>query len=69
VLGPQDFFTALRLEMAEWETSRNRNQKGADWQFKTDDARIKLKQLYPQFKRDSVLAVVCELNIWHKKGC
>jgi hypothetical protein len=50
VLGPQNFFTALRLEMAEWETSRNRNQKGADWQFKTDDARIKLKRLYPQFK-------------------
>jgi hypothetical protein len=41
---------SLRLELAEWETARNRNQKGVDWQFTTDDARIKLKRLYPQFK-------------------
>lgn len=41
---------SLRLELAEWEASRNRNQKGVDWQFTTDDARIKLKRLYPQFK-------------------
>ncbi len=40
----------LRLELAVWETARNRNQKGVDWQFTTDDARIKLKRLYPQFK-------------------
>ncbi|MGD0154172.1 MAG: IS630 family transposase [Thermacetogeniaceae bacterium] len=40
----------LRLELAEWETTRNRNQKGVDWQFTTDDARIKLRRLYPQFK-------------------
>ncbi|WP_207655622.1 hypothetical protein, partial [Desulfocucumis palustris] len=30
--------------------ARNRNQKGVDWQFTTNDARIKLKRLYPQFK-------------------
>ncbi|MEN6411821.1 MAG: hypothetical protein ABFC84_03520 [Veillonellales bacterium] len=24
-------------------------QKGVDWQFTTQDARIKLKRLYPQF--------------------
>jgi len=41
---------SLRLELAEWETARNRNQKGVDWQFTTNDARIKLKRLYPQFK-------------------
>ena len=41
---------SLRLELAEWESSRNRNQKGVDWQFTTDDARVKLKRLYPQFK-------------------
>ncbi|TEB07375.1 hypothetical protein Psch_00926 [Pelotomaculum schinkii] len=41
---------SLRLELAEWETTRNRNQKAVDWQFTTDDARIKLKRLYPQFK-------------------
>ncbi|NPV89890.1 MAG: hypothetical protein HPY50_03830 [Firmicutes bacterium] len=41
---------SLRLELSEWETVRNRNRKGVDWQFTTDDARIKLKRLYPQFK-------------------
>jgi len=41
---------SLRLELAEWETARNRNQKSVDWQFTTDTARIKLKRLYPQFK-------------------
>jgi len=41
---------SLRLELAEWETARNRNQKGVDWQFTTDTARIKLKRPYPQFK-------------------
>lgn len=40
----------LNMELAEWETQRNLIQKGVDWQFKTDDARIKLKRLYPQFK-------------------
>jgi hypothetical protein len=40
----------LRLELLEWETARNRKQKGVDWQFTTDDARTKLKRLYPQFK-------------------
>ena len=41
---------SLRLELAEWEVARNRNQKSVDWQFTTDTARIKLKRLYPQFK-------------------
>mgnify|MGYP005855601921 FL=1 len=40
----------LRLELSEWETVRNKTQKGVDWQFTTDTARIKLKRLYPQFK-------------------
>ncbi len=40
----------LQLELSEWESVRNKNQKGVDWQFTTDDARIKLKRLYPQFK-------------------
>ncbi|PKM81209.1 MAG: IS630 family transposase [Firmicutes bacterium HGW-Firmicutes-14] len=40
----------LSLELREWESSRNNNQKGVDWQFTTDDARIKLRRLYPQFK-------------------
>jgi len=42
--------TDLRLELSEWESLRNKNQKGVDWQFITDDARTKLRRLYPQFK-------------------
>lgn len=42
--------TSLRKELSAWETARNQNQKGVDWQFTTEDARIKLKRLYPQFK-------------------
>jgi hypothetical protein len=37
----------LNAELAVWHTKRNNNQKGVDWQFTTDDARIKLKRLYP----------------------
>ena len=29
------------------EAERNTDRKGADWQFTTDDARVKLKRLYP----------------------
>jgi hypothetical protein len=37
----------LNGELAAWYTQRNESQKGVDWQFKTEDARIKLKRLYP----------------------
>jgi hypothetical protein len=40
----------LSQELLEWESARNKNQKSVDWQFTTDDARIKLRRLYPQFK-------------------
>ncbi len=29
------------------EAERNAANKGADWQFRTADARVKLKRLYP----------------------
>ena len=38
----------LHSETQSWEHTRNEKQKGVDWQFTTDDARIKLKTLYPQ---------------------
>ena len=41
---------SLRSELAEWESARNNCQKGVDWQFTTETARIKLKRLYPKFK-------------------
>lgn len=40
----------LKDQTQSWERTRNENQKGVDWQFTTDDARIKLKGLYPQFQ-------------------
>jgi hypothetical protein len=39
--------TTLNEELATWYTQRNKSQKGVDWRFTTDDARIKLKRLYP----------------------
>jgi hypothetical protein len=38
---------ALNKELAVWETRRNADQKGVDWHFTNDDARTKLKRLYP----------------------
>jgi len=38
---------ALIDEVAAWEADRNRNHAKADWQFTTDEARVKLKRLYP----------------------
>lgn len=40
----------LNIELQEWESGRNKMQKGVDWQFTTNDARIKPRRLYPQFK-------------------
>jgi len=37
----------LNAELKAWHTRRNHAQKGVDWQFTTEDARIKLKRLYP----------------------
>ena len=37
----------LNKELEKWHTDRNTRQKGVNWQFTTDDARIKLKHLYP----------------------
>jgi hypothetical protein len=37
----------LSAEVSAWEISRNDVKVQIDWQFKTGDARIKLKRLYP----------------------
>lgn len=37
----------VRQKLIAWETKRNQRQKGIDWRFTTEDARIKLKRLYP----------------------
>lgn len=40
----------LRSEAESWYTIRNDKQKSVDWQFRTENARIKLKRLYPQIQ-------------------
>ena len=40
----------LRQEITAWSKRTNAKQRGVDWQFKIDDARCKLKRLYPKIK-------------------
>jgi recombinational DNA repair ATPase RecF len=40
----------LAREVNAWQDHRNRHHAKANWQFKTADARVKLKRLYPQFE-------------------
>lgn len=40
----------LRQQVDAWRTCRNKRQKGVDWQFTTDDARTRLRRLYPQIQ-------------------
>lgn len=37
-------------EAQAWSHERNTKKSGVDWQFTTDDARVKLKHLYPKVK-------------------
>ena len=39
----------LKVELAHWQEERNQEKVKIQWQFTTDDARIKLNHLYPQF--------------------
>ena len=38
---------SLKKEVNAWNEARNNQMGKVDWQFKTQDARIKLKRLYP----------------------
>lgn len=40
----------LRSETTAWSNRSNKKQRGVDWQFKVQDARRKLKSLYPKTK-------------------
>jgi len=40
----------LNGELAAWHTDINKKQKGVVWQFTTNDARVKLRHLYPIIK-------------------
>ena len=41
----------LATEVNAWQKDRNVMAKNVNWQFKTSDARIKLRRLYPEFAR------------------
>jgi DDE superfamily endonuclease len=38
----------MRNKVKAWNDDRNNRQSNVDWQFRSDDARIKLKRLYPK---------------------
>ena len=40
--------TTLRQEAAAWSTAINATQRGIDWQMKVQEARCKLKSVYPK---------------------
>lgn len=40
-------FATLEAEVAAWGEARNQEQSWIDWRFTTEDARVKLKRLYP----------------------
>jgi hypothetical protein len=40
----------LRRQIAAWSDDVNETQRGVDWQMKIDDARCKLKSVYPKNK-------------------
>jgi len=43
-------FETLKAEIAAWEQQRNEQSRSVDWRFTTEDARIKLKRLYPSIQ-------------------
>ena len=45
-----DEVEVLRREVGAWEGYRNRTEAKVRWRFTTEDARIKLEELYPVFE-------------------
>jgi hypothetical protein len=43
-----DDLHVLNTELAAWQQQTNADQRQVDWQFTTDDARVKLRHLYPE---------------------
>jgi hypothetical protein len=40
----------LQSEIGTWSAKTNSKQRGVDWQFRIENARVKLKRLYPKMK-------------------
>jgi transposase len=43
-------FETLEVEVASWQERRDEKGGQIEWRFRTDDARIKLKRLYPSLQ-------------------
>ena len=41
---------AVHAQVTAWAEARHAAQKGIDWQFRTADARVRLKHLYPSIE-------------------
>ena len=46
----------LQAEIAAWSAKTNAKQRGVDWQFRIEDARIKLKTTTPKSRPHRALA-------------
>ena len=46
----------LKEEVDAWEADRNKKHAEADWRFTTENARVKLKRLYPHYEQLGRLA-------------
>lgn len=44
-----DNIDIVKSEVDKWQENRNNKNAKIDWQFRTEDARIKLKRLYPSY--------------------
>lgn len=44
-------FDRLSSELAAWNDSYNQDPSPINWQFQTDDSRVKLRKLYPDIER------------------
>ena len=42
--------TELQTDIATWSEKTNAKQRGVDWQFRIENARVTLKRLYPKMK-------------------
>lgn len=42
--------SAIEHQLSGWANATNTKQRGVDWQFTSEDARVKLKHLYPKSK-------------------
>ena len=44
-----DNIDIVKSEVDKWQENRNNKNAKIDWQFRTENARIKLKRLYPSY--------------------